>query len=129
MLGVLGAVSHKAPWLWWTTALVHTVFPIMFAVMLAHVIEARPRSLTVVLGVGFLRFFGKYSYGIYVWHGLMLPLFAALLPVTIFEVLIGNRLAGVLSFTVVATVISVMAALVSWTFVESPFLRLKSRFQ
>jgi len=128
-LVLIGAVSHSASWLWWTTALVHTVFPVLFAAVLAHAIEARPRILRRVLSIGFLRFFGKYSYGIYVWHGLMLPLFPMLLPVTWFEDLVGNRLAGVLVFTVVATGFSVIAALVSWTFVESPFLSLKSRFK
>ena len=76
-----------------------------------------------------LRFFGKYSYGIYVFHGLLVPWLAAALPVP--------RLAGRLhSFylawavhLIVGTLASLALALVSWHLYEKHFLKLKRFFE
>ncbi|MBN1611280.1 MAG: acyltransferase [Polyangiaceae bacterium] len=127
-LALIGAVSRSAPWLWWTTAVVHTAFPVLFTAVVALAIEAQPPILNRLLCFGFVRFFGKYSYGIYVWHGLMYSLFPIFLPVAWFEHVVGHRLLGVFAFTVVASGASVVAALASWNLVENPFLGLKSRF-
>ena len=62
-----------------------------------------------------LRAFGKYSYAMYVFHPVLEVL--AHLPVTSF--LIRFPLAIGLTWAM---------ARVSWTLVESPFLRWKSRF-
>lgn len=79
-----------------------------------------------------LRFFGKYSYGIYVFHGLLVLPVAQLLRWPKVEHLFG--LAGrtwlVLSAqVVVGSVLSTACALASWHLYEKHFLKLKRFFE
>ena len=76
-----------------------------------------------------LRFFGKYSYGIYVFHALFLPVMlkSAIGPERIGQVM-GSEVGGRLGFFVVASLISVGMALVSWSVWEEHFVRLKRYF-
>jgi peptidoglycan/LPS O-acetylase OafA/YrhL len=74
-----------------------------------------------------LRFFGRYSYGIYVLHPLLLLLvIRGGFDVPYFAHLLGSQLAGQAVFAGIITAGSVSVALVSWHFWEQPFLRLKS---
>jgi peptidoglycan/LPS O-acetylase OafA/YrhL len=74
-----------------------------------------------------LRFLGKYSYGIYVLHVLVLavmnlPLRAALLGAT------HSKLIAVAGAALTSLAVSIAAAYLSYHFYERPFLRLKHRF-
>jgi peptidoglycan/LPS O-acetylase OafA/YrhL len=74
-----------------------------------------------------LRFFGRYSYGIYVLHPLLLLLvIRGGFDVPYFAQLLGSQLAGQAVFAGIITAGSAGVALVSWHFWEQPFLRLKS---
>ncbi len=73
-----------------------------------------------------MTFFGRYSYGLYVLH---VPIFTALFHTAPGRELLGRfGLWSVLGASVVATTVSIGAALVSWYLWEAPFLRLKRYF-
>jgi peptidoglycan/LPS O-acetylase OafA/YrhL len=73
-----------------------------------------------------LRFFGRYSYGLYVWHPMTIALFRErLLSPERLPLVYGSHLPAYLLFTVLAITASVAAALVSWRAVEQPFLAMK----
>ena len=74
-------------------------------------------TIRKVLSTTVLRFFGKYSYGMYVLHIAALMIAASLVP----NAGVGVRAA-------VAMAITVTAALASFHFYESPFLKLKRHF-
>jgi peptidoglycan/LPS O-acetylase OafA/YrhL len=74
----------------------------------------------------FLRFFGRYSYGLYVYHGLFFVWLrhkAGSLQTHVHSSLEAQLLILVLGFGV-----SLALALLSFHFFEAPLLRLKSRF-
>lgn len=69
-----------------------------------------------------LAYLGKISYGLYVYHLLVLRL--AIIPFTLLH--IHNN---AVNSTVLAFVLTLLAAKVSYALIESPFLRLKRRFE
>jgi peptidoglycan/LPS O-acetylase OafA/YrhL len=89
-------------------------------------VAARPNAPRW-LDNGPLRFFGKYSYGIYIAHAplkqAMLYFFGAKLDAMLAE----RALVTDLAFIVVVTLASVTVSLVSWVAMERPLLSLKDR--
>jgi peptidoglycan/LPS O-acetylase OafA/YrhL len=76
-----------------------------------------------------LTFFGKYSYGLYVLHALLWPLFdLGALSVESLSARLDSYLLGVLAHASVATAVSMGAAILSWHLYESRFLKLKRYF-
>lgn len=75
-----------------------------------------------------LRWLGKYSYGIYVYHHALKPVWIHFLWEKWITHSIGSGWLGTLCYTAAATVISLILAWLSWTFLEAPILSLKSRF-
>jgi peptidoglycan/LPS O-acetylase OafA/YrhL len=74
-----------------------------------------------------LRFFGRYSYALYVFHHpVALYLHKRMVVSDWFP---ARFLPGLLLFSVTATALSVSLALLSWHLLESPFLRLKRFFR
>src|SRR2546428_841867 len=85
-------------------------------------------GLQKILSCGFLRFFGKYSYAIYLFH---MPIRACLRD-TVFlstrlTAVLGTGLVWQLVFYVASTVAVIPFALLSWKFLERPILSLKDR--
>jgi peptidoglycan/LPS O-acetylase OafA/YrhL len=73
-----------------------------------------------------LRFFGRYSYGLYAWHPFAISLFREhVLPVDALPVVGGSHLPGNALFVAISFAISIGVALMSWHVIEQPFLRLK----
>jgi peptidoglycan/LPS O-acetylase OafA/YrhL len=86
------------------------------------ILALAPGVMRRLLSSGVLRWFGKYSYGIYVWH----PIVLVSVPVLLLHVGKPLRIA-----TMVPTSLALVAAiaLASWYFWEKPFLKLKHHFE
>jgi peptidoglycan/LPS O-acetylase OafA/YrhL len=84
------------------------------------------RFLNAVFNFAVLRWFGRYSYGMYVWH----PIVNVLLYYTSIRAALGieGSLAGGL-YILFSFVLMVLVSLASYHFWEQPFLRLKDRFK
>jgi peptidoglycan/LPS O-acetylase OafA/YrhL len=128
-LATLVFAGHKASWLWWTTATTHTVFNAFFWALLVLTVEAPTRSAVSYLFTSpVLCFFGRYSYGLYVWHYMMRPGLEQFIPPKSLQEICGCQIAGLLVFAVIAISISCVAALISWHAYEKHFLSLKRHF-
>jgi peptidoglycan/LPS O-acetylase OafA/YrhL len=131
-LGVLGtslwhvARAHDVP----PEALRETCLAVFFGsvIVLATWAEG-PSWLRTGLRLGWLRWLGKYSYGLYVFHAIFAYGFGAHATLPYFERLAGSHLAGLLLQAVVGTVASLALAFVSYELFESRFLRLKKLFE
>ncbi len=75
-----------------------------------------------------LRWFGAYSYGLYVWHQLFEPTWRAWFQPTRLMEWTGSRTAGLVLYAALAMGASVVLALISWRLVEAPAQRLRHRF-
>ena len=75
-----------------------------------------------------LRFFGRYSYGMYIWHVSVISIVYAFFNSEIRE---QNSAMAVLSFALLFLLVmaaTTVTALASWHIIEAPFLRLKRLF-
>lgn len=92
--------------------------------------EASQQSrMRFVLESRVLRFLGKYSYGIYVIHHLLLPALSALLPISILVQKTHSQLAGIVTHCLFVSVVSVSCGVFSWHLFEKHFLKLKIHFE
>jgi peptidoglycan/LPS O-acetylase OafA/YrhL len=76
-----------------------------------------------------LRFFGKYSYGLYVVHPTLMEHLFKILPVERLAQWSGSPALGALLFMVAALCLSVAAAWLIWHLYEKHFLKLKVLFE
>ncbi len=111
---------------YWSQGCNFTVLALGFAALLAWTVT--PHSLPAhVFSQAWLRWLGKYSYGLYVLH---VPLFACLsLPLrTHFNALFANRFLAVILTAAVLFTLAIALAWCSFRFFESRFLSLKRLF-
>jgi peptidoglycan/LPS O-acetylase OafA/YrhL len=102
----------------------------LFGAMLVFAVTAGPASrYGALLSNPVLRFFGRYSYGLYVFHHpLILVLRQLGFSVTLFPTVLGSQLIGQAAYVSGATALAFGLAFVSWHLYESKLLKLKSFF-
>jgi peptidoglycan/LPS O-acetylase OafA/YrhL len=90
------------------------------------VLALKWRPLNVVMNSAVLRWFGKYSYGMYVWHPIV---FIILLHSEFVRTLRGPATPLAIGLNVAAALaLMLIVTLVSWHLWEKQFLKLKARF-
>jgi peptidoglycan/LPS O-acetylase OafA/YrhL len=73
--------------------------------------------------------FGKISYGIYVFHGILMPFFEKHLDIEQFSDKIGSPIFGTLFYYIITFGSVFLISLLSWTLIESQILKLKVYFE
>ncbi len=79
--------------------------------------------------LGWLGWLGKYSYGLYVFHGIVAFLMEELDTLREVVAIVGAPGLGLVAHALLGTALSVGIAVVSYEVYEKPFLRLKSLFR
>jgi peptidoglycan/LPS O-acetylase OafA/YrhL len=90
--------------------------------------ESRGRRLRALWRHPVMRFFGRYSYCIYIVHYPIVLLVARYAKTDRIPAVAGSFLPGNLAFLALVVLTSTGVALVSWHLLEKHFLRLKDRF-
>ncbi len=88
-----------------------------------------PKVLKVPLRWGWLRWLGKYSYGLYVFHVMIVYAFASHHTIDYFQGLVGSHTLALLVQAVIGTLLSLLVAVLSYHLYEVHFLRLKRLFK
>jgi peptidoglycan/LPS O-acetylase OafA/YrhL len=126
---VLTAFFFTMKGLWFSNPIMATVglsiVSAMFAALLVIVL-VRQDTIGAIVGAPWLRFFGKYSYGLYVIHGLLMPVLFWAAPDS---VIADWPTIGVFAIAAARIAICVPLAMLSWRIFESPILGLKRYFQ
>ncbi len=76
-----------------------------------------------------LRFFGKYSYGLYVYHGILTWYFVEIGLDARLEASLGNHAAVIAARPIIGVGVSLVIALLSYHLLEKRFLALKRHFE
>jgi peptidoglycan/LPS O-acetylase OafA/YrhL len=110
-----------------TQTIGYTALALLGAAALVSAVGAPANSLRAwIWNQPVLRFFGRYSYGLYVWHPITIALFRdRVLQPERLPLVFGSHVPGYLIFTALAMVASVGVALISWHAIEQPFLSMK----
>jgi peptidoglycan/LPS O-acetylase OafA/YrhL len=96
-------------------------------VVLGAALAAPDKGAARFFGSPALTFVGRYSYGMYLYQGVLAPLFHRI-PVDRIAELLGSRLAALLVATTLMFLVTTAIAFVSWHVFERRFLALKGRF-
>jgi peptidoglycan/LPS O-acetylase OafA/YrhL len=96
-------------------------------VVLGAALAAPDKGAARFFGSPALTFVGRYSYGMYLYQGVLAPLFHRI-PVDRIAGLLGSRLAALLVATTLMFLVTTAIAFVSWQVFERRFLALKGRF-
>jgi peptidoglycan/LPS O-acetylase OafA/YrhL len=107
----------------------YSLFALFFGAVLLLVVTAPAATRTArAFASPVLRFFGRYSYGLYVIHQPLLLLLPAWWSIEAWQPWLGSWIAAYLVFSCTAMLACVAVALASWHLLEERFLRLKARF-
>ncbi len=116
-------------WDLWMSTVGFTLLALMFTAMLLRVAVAPVGSWTEhFFGNPILRFFGKYSYGLYVLHAPLVFVFGREKMLALLGRWLGSTALALPVYFALLTGASVALALTSWHLLERPFLRLKRFF-
>ena len=97
-------------------------------VLVLAITSPRQTELGGTLSSSLLRFFGRYSYALYVFHYPLLLFLPDHLSLEWVPMPFGSLLLKTLVFILSATTLSVALALVSWHLYEEQFLKLRRFF-
>lgn len=129
--GALVASHGLWPTHWLVASFGLSIVSLFFGATLILALTASPSGWqSGFLSNGILRFFGRYSYAIYVIHGLLAGWFTEWLNPAAFGMLVATHPAlGVFASLTARIMISAALGFLSWHLLEKHFLRLKKYFQ
>ena len=87
-----------------------------------------PSALKRILRLKVLQQLGKYSYGLYVFHGILAAYCDRYTTLHFFSALVGSQTLGWFLQALLGSVASIVVAVLSYHLFEAPFLRLKRHF-
>jgi peptidoglycan/LPS O-acetylase OafA/YrhL len=131
-LGVLLIALYRRSWSAYdplVQTIGYTVMDLCFAaILILSVATRQPTGLARLFSHRVLRWFGLYSYAMYVFHVPLMPWFDRAFPVSDLTRRLGSPYAGLVAHTLIAIALTAVCALASWHLYEKHFLKLKSRF-
>jgi peptidoglycan/LPS O-acetylase OafA/YrhL len=119
---IAGSGSHATP-------IVATAGYTIIAILCSCIVYRSYQGVGLIAQISnqsWLRFFGRYSYGLYIYHGLLVTLMLPLLYPT--QRLVHSTSFGGILYTVIALGLSLALAMASYHFIEAPILKYKKRF-
>jgi peptidoglycan/LPS O-acetylase OafA/YrhL len=115
---------------WVVYTIGYTLLAWFLGSLLTLAVTASPGSnLAQVFSSRTLRFFGRYSYGLYVFHHpIVILIGSSMFTVADMPVIWGSQLPAFAVYSALIGGLSCAAALASWHLLEFPFLKLKENF-
>jgi peptidoglycan/LPS O-acetylase OafA/YrhL len=121
--GYLGGINKDN---YFVASVGYTIIAVAYAALIGTVI-ARPAWTRIAFENSFMRFFGKYGYGLYVYHVLVGALTTPLRYRI--DAASHSKAIGVVLSALIAGALSVVVAFTSYHLYEKHFLKLKKHFE
>ncbi len=113
-----------------SAVLAHSIFAVFFASAIAVIVSSRPKALfRRACEVGWLRSFGKYSYGLYVYQALIGVWFSNHLPLAVVPGFAYSQLLAAILRAAIGIACLFAVSFISWHLYEKQWLKLKRYFQ
>ena len=104
----------------------YTTFAMLFALLINEAVTQETRIINFIFNNGILKFFGKISYGLYVYHW---PLYLLLSPYIFRWAQTSiNQFSSQILASAITTLVAIFISFISFRYFESYFLKLKDRF-
>jgi len=103
----------------------YTTFAILFALLLYEIIIGRTKLLNNFFSIKVLRFFGRISYGFYIFHW---PVYILLSPLTERFLIKTFQINSNILISLILTLLALFVSCISFYFFEKRFLNLKRYF-
>ncbi len=106
----------------------YTTFAVLFGILVYEATTGESKVIQFLLNNRILKFFGKISYGLYVFHW---PIYVLLFPflVTFFKANSNiSHHTGELASGITVTITAILLSVISYRFFEKPFLQLKDKY-
>jgi peptidoglycan/LPS O-acetylase OafA/YrhL len=106
----------------------YTTFAVLFGILVYEAVLAESKWIQFFLNIRILKFFGKISYGLYVYHWpVYILLFSFFTNLFITTMNISVRIAEI-SSGIVVTFVGIIISIISYRYFEKPFLKLKNSY-
>jgi len=106
-----------------------TVYAFFFGALCLMSLQPRSSLVARAFQARIPRFFGKYSYGLYVYHGILTRYLLDIRAEDRLEAMLGDRSLAIAAKTTLGVGVSVLVAVLSYQLLEKRFLELKRFFE
>ena len=107
----------------------YTTFAVMFALLVHEAVKGQNKIINTLLSFSWLRFFGKISYGFYIFHWPVYLIFhKAMYTALMNDWHLADRMAQVLTSTIL-TLAGLLVSVISFYGFEIHFLKMKKSFE
>jgi peptidoglycan/LPS O-acetylase OafA/YrhL len=127
-LALLAVLGGNCNWSLWKFDMLSALIPLCFGSGLVHALSPGGGRWQALLGSRVMRRCGTYSYGLYVYHHLLKPVWVKLFWDGWITPWCGTGSVAVACYILAAGTASMGLAYLSWTVLENPCLRLKRWF-
>lgn len=107
----------------------YTTFAVLFGILVYEAVIGESKLIRILLDNKVLKFFGRISYGLYVWHW---PVYILLFDYCRNKITAGNFFSSIqpaeLISAIFVTLVAILVSLLSYHYFEKPFLKLKSKY-
>ena len=106
----------------------YTTFAVLFGILVYEAVAGKSKIISFIFDTRILKFFGKISYGLYVFHW---PVYILLFPY--FRKLFLNKAMISLPYAeigsaIIATIVAIILSVISFYYFERYFLKYKNRY-
>jgi peptidoglycan/LPS O-acetylase OafA/YrhL len=106
----------------------YTTFAILFGILVYEAVIGESKIINFLFNNRILKFFGKISYGLYIYHWPVYILLFEPIQHSLFHISVFNEKTSFITASVAVTIVSILISFLSYEYFEKSFLKLKNKY-